>query len=56
MDSIIKELYQVAKEYLSESYKTPDDYTEQQIEDALSVIEFIEDGEYEKAKQVGLIY
>lgn len=56
MNSIIKELYEVAQEYVSDAYTNPADYTAQQIEDSLTVIELIEDGEYEKATQVGLVY
>ena len=56
MNSIIKELYEVAQEYVQDAYVNKEDYTAQQVEDALTVIELIEDGEYEKAQQVGLMY
>lgn len=56
MNSAIKELYEVAQEYVSDAYTSPADYTVQQVEDALTVVELIEDGEYEKATQVGLVY
>lgn len=56
MNSVIKELYEVAQEYVQNAYVNKEDYTSNQIEDAFSVIELIEDGEYEKAQQVGLVY
>lgn len=56
MNSVIKELYEVAQEYVQEAYLNKEDYTAQQVEDALSVIELIEDEDYEKALQVGLMY
>lgn len=52
MDSIIKELYEVAQEYAS----IPQDCSVKQYEDALKVIELIEDGKNEEALAVGLIY
>lgn len=56
MNSAIKELYEVAQEYVSDAYTNPADYTAKQIEDSLTVIELVEDGEYEKASKVGLVY
>lgn len=56
MNSVIKELYEVAQEYVQDAYINKEDYTAQQVEDALTVIELIEDGEYEKAQRVGLVY
>lgn len=52
MNSAIKELYEVAKEFA----RNPDDCSLDQYSDSLSVIELIEDGEHEKAFKVGLIY
>ncbi|MNC73457.1 hypothetical protein D3C81_1747610 [compost metagenome] len=56
MNSIITELYQVAQEYVSDAYVNPADYTVQQVDDALTVIELIEDGKHEQAVKVGLVY
>jgi ABC-type tungstate transport system permease subunit len=52
MNSIIKELYEVAQEFAS----NPQDCSTTQYEDALKVIEYIEDGEDYKAIQVGLVF
>ena len=52
MDSIIKELYEVAQEFAS----NPEECSPNQYADALKVIEYIEDGEEYKAIQVGLVF
>lgn len=52
MNSTVKELYEVAQEYA----RNESDCSVQQFNDALSVIELIEDGEYDKALLVGLVY
>lgn len=52
MNSVIKELYEVAQEFAS----NPADCSTTQYEDALKVIEYIEDGEEYKAIQVGLVF
>lgn len=52
MNSIIKELYEVAKEYVG----NPDDCSVEQYNNALTVIELVEDGEYDKAVEVGMVY
>lgn len=52
MNSTIAELYEVAKEFAG----NPEDCSTSQYEDALKVIEYIEDGEEYKAIQVGLVF
>lgn len=52
MENIIKELYSVAQELVANEQ----DCSKQQYEDALKVIELIEDGEFYKAIQVGLVF
>lgn len=52
MESVIKELYEVAVEYVS----NPEDCSNQQIDKAFLVIELVEDGKLEDALKVGLIY
>lgn len=52
MESAIRELYEVAVEYVS----NPEDCSNQQIENAFTVIELIEDGKHQEALDVGLIY
>jgi len=52
MDSIIKELYEVAQEFAI----NPEECSPAQYEDALKVIEYIEDGEEYKAIQAGLVF
>lgn len=53
MNSLIKEMYEVAKSFVSGS----EECSAEQFEDALSsVIEMIEDGEYNAAIEVGMVY
>ena len=52
MNSLIKEMYEVAKSFVSGD----EDCSVDQFEDALSVIEMIEDGDYNAAIEVGMVY
>ena len=52
MESIIKELYEVAQEILSNK----EDYSDSQYEDALKVVELVEDGNDYEAIHVGLVF
>lgn len=52
MNSLIKEIYEVAKSFVSGN----EECSAAQFEDALSVIELIEDGEYNAAIEVGMVY
>lgn len=52
MNSLIKEMYEVAKSFVSGN----EECSAEQFEDALSVIELIEDGEYNAAIEVGMVY
>ncbi len=56
MELHVKELYEVAQEYVTESFLNPQDYSQKVIDDALTVIELVEDGKHEEALNVGLIY
>lgn len=52
MNSEIQEMYEVAQEFATNA----SDCSVTQYEDALKVLEFVEEGEYDKALQVGLVY
>ncbi|MCY1449034.1 hypothetical protein D9M71_657530 [compost metagenome] len=52
MNSTIKEIYEVAQEFAS----NPEDCSSTQYEDALKAIEYIEDGEYQAAINLGLVF
>lgn len=52
MNSLFKEMYEVAKSFVSGN----EECSAAQFEDALSVIELIEDGEYNAAIEVGMVY
>lgn len=52
MESIIKELYEVAQEILSNK----EDYSTSQYEDALKVVELVEDGKDYEAINIGLVF
>lgn len=52
MNSEIWELYEVAQEYAANEC----DCSPTQYEDALKVLDHVENGEYDKALQVGLVY
>lgn len=52
MNSLIKEMYEVAKSFVSGN----EECSAEQFEDALSVIELIEDGEDNAAIEVGMVY
>lgn len=52
MNSAIKEMYEVAKSFVSGN----EECSAAQFEDALSVIEMIEDGDYNAAIEVGMVY
>lgn len=56
MNTQIKELYEVAQEHVADSYINPEDYSEKMVDDAFKVIELVEDGDYEEALKIGLIY
>lgn len=60
MNSEIKELYEVACQYLTDSFTNPDDfsdeYSQKLLNNAFKVIELVEGGDYEEALKVGLIY
>lgn len=52
MNSIIAELYEVAKEFAG----NPEDCSTEQHDKALAVIECVEEGEYQAAIDLGLVY
>lgn len=52
MNSLIKEMYEVAKSFVSGD----EDCSVDQFEDALAVIELVEEGEHEAAIKVGMVY
>ena len=56
MNSEVKELYEVAQQYVTDSFTNPDEYSQNLLDNAFKVIELIEDGEHEEALKVGLIY